>query len=110
MWTRIGLSMLVAGALHAQAPGPVAPGARVRFRVADPQSPEPWARRVLEIRGTVLRLADDSMSVAVGGTAGVVTVSRAGISDLAVSRGVVRRARPSVPLLLQAGSTLLAAA
>jgi hypothetical protein len=76
----------------AQFPERVQPGVRVRVWLPEKQQQEngPWRRQLL--RATVGEVASDTLRLVVPGTAGSLTVARADIRRLDISRGTSRGA------------------
>jgi hypothetical protein len=81
---------LSAPSAAAQFPARVQPGVRVRVWLPEAYQQEngPWRRQLL--RATVADVANDTLRLVVAGTAGSLTVARANIRRLDVSRGTSR--------------------
>jgi len=90
----IAATLLALGAASAPAqfPDRVKPGTRVRVWLPDEQQQRdtPWRRQLL--RATVGAVENDALRLTVEGTAGNLTVNRADIRRLDVSRGTSRPA------------------
>jgi hypothetical protein len=86
------LMLTGATAAAAQFPERVQPGVRVRVWIPEAQQQEntPWRRQLL--RASVGELAGDTLRLVVPGTSGSLTVARADIRRLDVSRGTSRAA------------------
>lgn len=82
--------LAVSTAAAAQFPERVQPGVRVRVWLPEPQQQEnqPWRRQLL--RATVSDVGNDTLRLVVPGTAGNLSVARANIRRLDVSRGTSR--------------------
>jgi hypothetical protein len=107
------LIALLAIASAASAQGPVdrdsisvSPGLRIRFRIADTLGSPADGMGGLEIRGNLVSLTRDSLTVSVMGTAGTLAVARSDVMWLAVSRGRRSRIGSALNALRPAGPML----
>lgn len=92
-------------AQNAPAANAVSPGDRVRVTMIDLGSPERSPSRTMVLRGTVLSAPGDSLTIRYAGSAQL-TVPRAAVADLAVSRGT-RPGWRAHPVMVALGSALV---
>lgn len=87
------LALIHAGELAAQSTSglPVALGSRVRVSVPDSARQEAFTPRIQMIRGEVVGVTTDTLSLEVAGVGSVLAVPRSSIRRLDVSRGVPGR-------------------
>ena len=87
----IAFVSIIPGALRAQFPAEVRPGARVRVWVPEPyrQADGPARRQLL--RGTVEMVTSDTLRLAIPGTVSSVAIPRAAVRRMQLSRGAPSR-------------------
>lgn len=78
-------------ALHAQFPAEVQPGARVRAWIPEPYRQEDGPARRQLLRGTVASVTPDTLRLSVPGTVGTLSIPRADVRRLQISRGAPSR-------------------
>ena len=100
----LSLTSVLPAALHAQFPADVRPGVRVRAWIPEPyrQADGPERRQLL--RGTVESVTPEMLRLTVPGTVGTLSIARADVRRLQISRG--RPSRPASALERAVGGAI----
>lgn len=90
--------------LHAQFPGEVRPGARVRVWLPEPYRQEEGPARRQLLRGTVETVTADTLRLSIPGTAGSLAIPRSAVRRLQLSQG--EPSRPATAIERAIGGAL----